>query len=54
MESMCYIGLDVRKRTISYCVKDVVARFTQKARHTADASIRIAQRKLFLDPVSRP
>src|SRR5689334_19599731 len=22
MEPMCYIGLDVRKRTISYCVKD--------------------------------
>ena len=22
MEYMCYIGLDVHKRTISYCVKD--------------------------------
>jgi hypothetical protein len=26
MEPMYYIGLDVRKRTISYCVKDVIGR----------------------------
>lgn len=22
MQSMCYVGLDVHKKTISYCVKD--------------------------------
>ena len=30
MESMYYIGLDVHKRKISYCVKDRVTRSTPK------------------------
>jgi len=30
MENMYYIGLDVHKKTISYCVKDGSGRFTQK------------------------
>jgi len=29
---MYYIGLDVHKKTISYCVKDASGRFTRKAR----------------------
>ena len=32
MQTMYYIGLDVHKRTISYCVKDGRARFAPKAR----------------------
>jgi hypothetical protein len=31
MQTMYYIGLGVHKRTISYCVKDVSGRVTQKA-----------------------
>jgi len=31
MQTMYYIGMDVHKRTISYCVKDGSARFTPKA-----------------------
>ena len=30
MRPMYYIGLDVHKRKISYCVKDAVARFMPK------------------------
>jgi hypothetical protein len=29
---MYYIGLDVHKKTISYCVKDVAVRSTEKGR----------------------
>jgi len=31
MENMYYIGLDVHKRTISYCVKDVSGRVYAEA-----------------------
>jgi len=29
---MYYVGLDIHKKTISYCVKDVSATFTWKGR----------------------
>ena len=32
MESMYYIGLDVHKKTISYCVKDASGRVLQEGR----------------------
>jgi hypothetical protein len=32
MTTMNYIGLDVHKKTISYCVKDVSGRIQQEAR----------------------
>jgi hypothetical protein len=38
MESMYYIGLDVHKKTISYCVKDGSGRFMPKARFQQRAS----------------
>lgn len=42
MEPMYYIGLDVHKRKISYCVKDAVASFTPKDRFPPHALIWIA------------
>ncbi len=30
---MCYIGLDVHKKTISYCVKDAAVRFCESRNH---------------------
>ena len=39
MQSMYYIGLDVHKKTISYCVKDGSGRFTRKARFPPHDSI---------------
>jgi hypothetical protein len=32
MMTMNYIGLEVRKKTISYCLKDVTGRIQQEAR----------------------
>jgi transposase len=32
MTTMNYIGLDVHKKTISYCVKDMSGRIQQEAR----------------------
>jgi hypothetical protein len=38
MESMYYIGLDVHKKTISYCVRMEAVRFMPKARFQQRAS----------------
>jgi hypothetical protein len=46
MENMYYIGLDVHKKTISYCVKDGSAAFAQKGRFPPHDGIRTGMKTL--------
>ena len=34
MQSMYYVGLDVHKKTISYCVKDVSGAYPPRRHHS--------------------